>query len=82
LSDLVTRLTEVASAAIANERPALEHRPETIRGVTVEITLGKAGGLVDAIVYVERRTKVDRLAVLDHAAVRTGCATRRSHRRA
>ncbi len=72
MSDLVARLTDAATAAIRNERPALEHRPETIRGVTVEITLGKAGGLVDAVVYVERRTNVGRLGVLDHAAVRAG----------
>ena len=72
MSDLVQRLTEAATAAIANERPALEHRPDTIRGVTVEVTLGKAGGLADVVVYVERRTKVDQLALLDHAKVRAG----------
>ena len=70
MSDLVTRLREAATAAIANETPALTHRPETIRGVTVEVTLGKAGGLADVVVYVERRTKADQLALLDHAKVR------------
>ena len=68
--DLMSRLQQAACLAIENETPALEHRPETIRGVTVEITLGKAGGLVDAVVFVERRTKVDQLALLDQTAVR------------
>jgi hypothetical protein len=68
--DLVARLTEAATAAIANERPSLEHRPETIRGLTVEVTLGKAGGLSDVIVYIERRTASG--ALLDHHTVRAG----------
>ena len=72
MSDLVQRLTDVAASTIESDRPSLEHRPETIRGPTVEITLGKAGGLADPVVYVERRTKADQLAVLDHAAVRAG----------
>jgi len=56
----------VAAVAITNERPALEHRPETIRGPTMEITLGEDGGLVDAVMY------TDRLAVLDHVAAEAG----------
>jgi len=70
VSDLVTRLTEAATAAIENERQALGYRPETIRGLTFEVTLGKAGGLADVVVYVERRTKADQLALLEHQSVR------------
>jgi hypothetical protein len=72
VSDLVTRLTEAATAAIENERQALGYRPETIRGLTVEVTLGPSGGLKDAIVYIERRTKADQLRLLDHQSVRAG----------
>ena len=72
VTDLVRRLQRVAAEAIANERPGLEPRPETIRGVTVEITPGRAGGPVDAVVSIERWTQVAELGLLDHAAVRMG----------
>ena len=68
--DLVSQLQEAARAAIENERPALGYRPETIRDLTVEVTLGRAGGLADVVVYVERRTSAG--ALLDHAKVRAG----------
>ena len=66
------RALTIALKAIENERQALGYRPETIRGLTVEVTLGKAGGLADVVVYIERRTKADQLALLDHKAVRAG----------
>ena len=72
MSDLEERLVQAAEAAFRNERQALGYRPETIRGLTVEVTLGRAGGLADVVVYVERRTKADQLALLDHAKVRAG----------
>jgi hypothetical protein len=59
--DLVRRLIKAASAAIANERPALAHRPETVRGLTIELTLTGAGQVHEAIVYLERRTKAGAL---------------------
>lgn len=61
MTDLVQRLTEAASAAIANERPSLEHRSETVRGLTIELTLTGAGKLVHATAYVERRTSAGAL---------------------
>jgi hypothetical protein len=35
-TDLVTRLTEAATAAIANERPALEHPVGRVVGLTLD----------------------------------------------
>ena len=55
--DLVERLTEASRLAIENERPSLEHRPETVRGLTIELTIGKTGQLGEAVCYVERRTQ-------------------------
>jgi hypothetical protein len=55
--DLVAKLTEAAAAAIENERPSLEHRPETVKGLTIELTLGGHGEISQAVVYLERRTK-------------------------
>ncbi len=54
-ADLVTRLVDAASAAIANERPSLEHAPATVGGVTIELTITRDGQVKDAITYVERR---------------------------
>jgi hypothetical protein len=59
--DLVRRLIEAAGAAIANERPALAHRPETVKGLTIELTLTGAGQVHDCVVYVERRTNMGAL---------------------
>ena len=56
MTDLVTRLTEAASAAIANERPALEHPVCRARDVTIELVIDGAGQVREAVAYVERRT--------------------------
>ena len=72
MSDLVPRLTEAATAAIANERPSLEHPVGYVRGVTVELTTGPGGGLADAVSCVERRKKIGRLGLLDHPKARVG----------
>jgi hypothetical protein len=61
MSDLLARLQEAAAAAIANERPSFEHEPRSIRGVTIELTVGAAGELGQCIVYVERRTSAGAL---------------------
>jgi hypothetical protein len=53
---LIRRCLEAAAAAILNERPALSHAPETVKGLTVELTLKSDGQINEAIVYVERRT--------------------------
>jgi hypothetical protein len=54
-ADLVERLTAAAAAAIANERPTLEHRPEQVKGITLELELSCAGDVVEATCYVERQ---------------------------
>jgi hypothetical protein len=58
---LVRRLIEAAASAIANERPSLEHRPETVRGITLELTLTSTGQVNEATCYVERRTQAGAL---------------------
>ena len=56
MTDLVTRLTEAAAAAIANERPGLESPVRHVRGVTIELVLTSQGQVHETICYVERRT--------------------------
>jgi len=56
MADLIERLQAAASAAIANERPSLEHPVGKVAGVTVELTLTDAGQVAEAHVFVERRT--------------------------
>ena len=60
MSDLVTRLTDAATA-IANERPALESPVGPVRGVTIELVLTSQGQVHEAVCYVERRTSVGAL---------------------
>ena len=57
VSDLVSKLTAAAVAAIANDRPALEHPVGHVRGVTVELVLTSARQVHEAHVFVERRTQ-------------------------
>ena len=59
-TDLVTRLQEAAAAAIANERPTLEHRPEQVKGITLELELSRAGQVVEATCYVQRQYRLPR----------------------
>ena len=56
MTDLVQRPTDAATAAIANERPSLEHPVGKVAGVTIELTLTGAGRVHEAVCYVERRT--------------------------
>lgn len=55
MSDLVERLQEAASAAIANERPELEREPERLRGLVLDIRLGPRGQIVEGTAYIERK---------------------------
>jgi hypothetical protein len=57
VTDLVERLTD---AAIANERPALEHDPARLRGVTIELTVANNGAVVEGTCWVERKVKARR----------------------
>ena len=61
MTDLVARLTEAATAAIANERPSLENPAGHVRGVTIELMLTSAGQIHEAVAYVERRTQAGAL---------------------
>jgi hypothetical protein len=71
LTDLVTRLQEAALASIEDLRPDLERDPSSVRGVTVEITVGPAGGLKDCVAFVEKRKSAG--ALMDrYAAGRAG----------
>ena len=60
MTDLVTRLQAAASAAIANERPTLEHKPEQVKGITLELELSRAGDVVGATCYVQRQYRLPR----------------------
>ena len=57
MTDLVIRLIEAATAAIANERPSLESPVGHVRGVTIELVLSSQGQVHEAVCYVERRTQ-------------------------
>jgi hypothetical protein len=59
-TDVVQRLIDAAAAAIANERPALEHKPEQLKGITLELELGRTGEVVEAICYVQRQYRLPR----------------------
>ena len=58
---LVQCLTDAATAAIANERPALESPVGHVRGVTIKLVLTGAGQVHEAVCYVERRTQAGAL---------------------
>jgi hypothetical protein len=59
-TDVVQRLIDAAAAAIANERPALEHKPEQLKGITLELELGRTGEFVEATCYVQRQYRLPR----------------------
>ena len=61
MSDLVQRLTDAATAAIANERGALESPVGHVRGVTIELVIDGAGQVRESVAYVERRTSAGAL---------------------
>ena len=53
--DLVQRLAEAAAAAIANERPSLEHQPNQLRGIMLEIEISNGGAVLDATCHVTKK---------------------------
>ena len=55
------RLVCAAEAAIRNERLVLSHRPEQVRGLTLELTITRDGQVKEAIVFTERRTQAGAL---------------------
>ena len=60
MNDLIARLTAAAAEVIANERPTLEHKPEQVKGVTLELEVSRAGDVVEATCYVQRQYRVKR----------------------
>jgi hypothetical protein len=55
MSDLEERLVMAAEAAIRDQRQSLAHKPEQVRGITLELTVGRDGLVKEAISFVERR---------------------------
>ena len=55
-TDLVARLQAAAAEAIANERPALEHEPARLRGLTIELEVANGGAIVGRA-WIERKLK-------------------------
>ena len=58
--DLIERLTDAAAEAIENERPSLEHAPERLRGIVLDLKIDGRGAVVEGACYVERRVKARR----------------------
>ena len=58
--DLIMRLTDAAAEAIANERPALEHDPARLCGITIELEAANGGQVIDGRCRVERKVKARR----------------------
>ena len=57
VSDLVTRLTDAATAAIENETPALTYPVGRVVGLTIELVIDGAGQIRESVACVERRTQ-------------------------
>ena len=57
MTDLVERLTAAAVEAIANERPALEHEPARLRGLTIELEVLNNGAVIEGRAWIERKLK-------------------------
>ena len=60
MTDLVQRLTDAATAAIANERPGLTYDVARLRGVTVELGVSLNGSVVIGNCYIQRKGKAVR----------------------
>jgi hypothetical protein len=59
-TDLVERFKAAAAEAIANERPTLQHKPEQVKRITLELKVSRAGDVVEATCYVERQYRLPR----------------------
>ena len=57
MPDLVTRLTEAAAEAIANERQGLEYEPNRVRGIHIELEVANGGAVIDGRAWIERKLK-------------------------
>ena len=65
---LTDRLTDAAAAAIAEVAPTLEHDPQRLRHVRIELELANGGQVVGAVVWAQRRAGVGRAARPDARA--------------
>ena len=55
LSNLTERLVEAAAEAIRNEVPTLEHDPNGLRGLVLDVTISNGGAVLDVDCHVTRR---------------------------
>jgi len=60
VTDLITRLTQAAADAIANERQGLNYEPDRLRSIHVELELAKGGTVIEGRAWIERKTKAIR----------------------
>ncbi len=60
MTDLVERLQAAAAAAIADERLSLEHEPNRLRGIMIELEVANGGAVIDGRCWVERKVKAGR----------------------
>ena len=60
MTDLITRLTEAAAEAIANERQSLSYEPHRLRGIVLDLRIDGKGAVVEGTCYLERKTKAIR----------------------
>jgi hypothetical protein len=59
--ELIQRLVDSAAAAIRNERPSIVYDRQRLRGITVELTVSNAGGMVEGEVYLQRTANLRKL---------------------
>ena len=78
VSDLVARLTAAAAAAIANERPTLEHKAEQVKGITLELEVSRTGDVVEATCYVQRHYRLPRARTAGEASDMISAGKRRA----
>lgn len=56
--DLADRLAGAAHAAVLNQRPSLQHDPASVKSLTVELTLDRAGAIQESEAYIGRRVSL------------------------
>ena len=61
MTDLIARLTEAATAAIADIAPGIEAAGSRLRIVTVEVEVGTKGQLVGATAWLEHWVNVNKI---------------------
>ena len=59
--DLVSRLTDAAAEAIANERQVLEYDQHRVKGIHIELEVANNGAVIDGRAWIERRVTARRV---------------------